>query len=291
MIVNIIKKYAVYLFVLLFTTGITSISYAQFSTKQPVKLTNLLNSFYPDFKIKDDKEPYPALVGTGLLTDKQFEIAYLNSLPDARPLGFKQLKSENTLDQPFYTKAEEYKAYKMGEWTWVSPSDAKNKMDFALVWIPKDENNHMPENMIPTDPNGFFMVVNPAALIGANSNSSKPLVNTKGQTIVKATTSNAENGQMITREQAAEREKDYTNAVNRLRELDKRFEPYAEMLMRDQRTVFLTRQWRGRAMSIVDAQISVVEGYLKKWEKYLAPSDLASWKYRLSQLNSMRYKI
>jgi len=185
-----------------------------------------------------------------------------------------------------------------------------------LYWIPKEENTHMPKDLQPLTDEGVFFFNRIKRHDENKSVSTKVYGNkpeweiypelynfySKGGTDAQAevmakkrdsyTKGDADNNrQMITKEQAAERDRDYTNAINSLKELDKRFEPYAEMLMRDQRTVFLTRQWRGRALSIVDTQISVVEGYLKKWEKYLAPSDLASWKYRLSQLNSMRYKI
>ena len=144
------------LFLTFLLTVIWSTSFAQgFNKKLPVKINRIDIGLYSNIDFTQDFSAKKELVNnSGKLTLVQFTRAMTLANESSFPEGM------NTPKKIIANEKEvmNYKAYWQGSWMQTNPTEGW-ALKLNLVWLPFEENQHMPDDLKPTDKDGIFLVV------------------------------------------------------------------------------------------------------------------------------------
>ena len=154
-----------YLLTLLtFALANSLIAQTGYTKKVPVKINRYDIALYSNTDFTTDFTAKKELVNNSAkLTVDQFKRAMTMAKETNFPEGINTAKEQIDREKDII----KYVAYWQGSWLQANTSEGwAQKLN--LVWIPLDENKHMPADMIPTDKDGMFFVV---ANLGINIDS------------------------------------------------------------------------------------------------------------------------
>lgn len=107
---------------------------------------------YSTFNLNNNASIRSIVVDSGILTEEQFQVIVRLSNEKSWPSGISTLEKRLSAAE----KMKEYTAYYI--------IDFGENDEYVLVWIPIDENAHMPFDMRPTDQEGFYFVMKSSAI-------------------------------------------------------------------------------------------------------------------------------
>lgn len=131
-------------------------SFAQgFNKKVPVELSRFDIGLYSNTDFTQDFTARKELVNnSGKLTAEQFAKAMTLANESSYPGGMNSPKE--MLDRE--KEIRQYKAYWQGSWLRSNPTEGWAQT-LHLIWLPREENQKMPDDLKPTDKDGIFFVV------------------------------------------------------------------------------------------------------------------------------------
>ncbi|TXI84105.1 MAG: hypothetical protein E6Q37_09070 [Crocinitomicaceae bacterium] len=107
---------------------------------------------YSTFDLNNNASMRAIVVESGILTEEQFQVIVKLAHEKNWPSGISSLEKRIAVAE----KMKEYTAYYIMHF-------GENE-EYVLVWIPIDENVHMPVAMRPTDQEGFYFVLKSTAV-------------------------------------------------------------------------------------------------------------------------------
>ena len=137
-------------------------SFAQgFNKKVPVELSRFDIGLYSNTDFTQDFTARKELVNnSGKLTAEQFAKAMTLANESSYPGGMNSPKE--MLDRE--KEIRQYKAYWQGSWLRSNPTEGWAQT-LHLIWLPREENQKMPDDLKPTDKDGIFFVVSNNCLL------------------------------------------------------------------------------------------------------------------------------
>ncbi len=102
---------------------------------------------YSTFNLKGNESARELLIDSGILTEEDFSIMVARANEDGWPSGIATLDGRLALRE----KMKEYVAYYL--------LDFGADGEYTMIWIPQDENQHMPANMRPKDDQGMYFIL------------------------------------------------------------------------------------------------------------------------------------
>lgn len=144
------------LFLTFLLTVICSTSFAQgFNKKMPVKIDRIDIGLYSNIDFTKDFGAKKEFVNnSGKLTLEQFTKAMTLANESSFPEGMNTPKKIIANEKEIMN----YKAYWQGSWMQTNPAEGWAQK-LHLIWLPFEENQHMPDDLKPTDKDGLFLVV------------------------------------------------------------------------------------------------------------------------------------
>lgn len=107
---------------------------------------------YSNFELNNNSSIRALIVDSGILTEDQFQIIVTLANENSWPVGISTLNKRLEAAQIMKSYKAQY-LLNFGE-----------NNEFVLVWIPKEENYHMPITMQPTSDEGFYFVLKASAI-------------------------------------------------------------------------------------------------------------------------------
>lgn len=102
---------------------------------------------YSTFNLKDNVSARELLIDSGILTEEDFSMIVQRSNESGWPSGIATLDQRLLLKE----KIKDYVAYYL--------LDFGDEGEYTMLWIPMEENQHMPATMRPRDEQGIYFIM------------------------------------------------------------------------------------------------------------------------------------
>lgn len=110
---------------------------------------NIINpgDLYSNFNLNENASARSILVDSGIITEAEYKIIVDRASETGWPSGLSTLSQRLAVKE----KMKEYTAYYITEFG--------DESEYVMIWIPQEENNHMPANMHPKDSEGMYFIL------------------------------------------------------------------------------------------------------------------------------------